>query len=139
MSAVLITRIELTSAQLRAAEGRMKDARAARRMLALVLAGPPAGRRRKPAEWTARRCGEAEPETVQWTVSPTNGCTAIMPKGWRDWRTGGCTLTRIWARRGTRPGRSAMPVIAGPAGSGRSARQARWRQAASCPAPPRQR
>ena len=43
MSGVLISRIELTSAQLRAAAGKTKDARAARRMLAiaLVLAGAP--------------------------------------------------------------------------------------------------
>ena len=43
MSGVLIARIELTSAQLRAAAGRTKDARAARRMLAiaLVLEGAP--------------------------------------------------------------------------------------------------
>ena len=43
MSGVLITRIELTSAQLRAAAGRTKDARAARRILAiaLVLVGAP--------------------------------------------------------------------------------------------------
>ena len=37
MSGVLITRIELTPAQLRAAAGKTKDARAARRMLAIAL------------------------------------------------------------------------------------------------------
>ena len=37
MSGVLIARIELTSAQLRAAAGKTKDARAARRMLAIAL------------------------------------------------------------------------------------------------------
>ena len=43
MSGVLTSRIELTSAQLRAAAGRTKDARGARRMLAiaLVLEGAP--------------------------------------------------------------------------------------------------
>ena len=43
MSGVLITRIELPSAQLRAAAGKTKDARGARRMLAiaLVLEGAP--------------------------------------------------------------------------------------------------
>ena len=52
--------------------------------------GPSAGRRPRPAGWTARRCGEAEQETVQWTVSPTNGCTATMPKASPGWRTGRC-------------------------------------------------
>ena len=49
MAGIAITRKELTAAQLRAAAGKTKDARAARRMLAiaLVLEGPP---RRSAAE-----------------------------------------------------------------------------------------
>ena len=43
LAGIAITRRELTASQLRAAAGRTKDARAARRMLAiaLVLEGPP--------------------------------------------------------------------------------------------------
>ena len=75
--AIAITRRDLTAAGLRAAAGRTKDARAARRMLAiaLVLDGADRRRRRRPAGWTARRSG--------------TGCTATMPRGWPGSRTGG--------------------------------------------------
>ena len=68
MAGIAMTRRELTAVELRAAAGKTKDGRAARRMLAiaLVLDEPSsrhrferrwrttAQRRRRPAGWTAR-------------------------------------------------------------------------------------
>ncbi len=68
--AVEITRKERTPAQLRSAAGKTMNARAARRMLALVLEGvdrkTAAG---GPAGWTGRPCA--------------TGCIATTPRGWR--------------------------------------------------------
>ena len=76
MSGIEITRRELTSAELRAAAGKSRDAKAARRMLALALVLEGVDRTR-----AAETCGmdrqtlrgEEGQETVRGTVSPTNG------------------------------------------------------------------
>ena len=75
MAGIVITRRELTAAELRAAAGRTKDARAARRMLAIALVLEGVDR-----ATAAQTCGmdrqtlrgEADQETVRGTVSPTN-------------------------------------------------------------------
>ena len=76
MAGIAITRRELTATELRAAAGRSKGARAARRMLAIALVLEGADR-----ATAAQTCGmdrqtlrgEADQETVRGTVSPTNG------------------------------------------------------------------
>lgn len=69
MRAITITRRDLSSAELRTAAGKTKDARAARRMLALALVLEGADR-----TTAARRCG--------WTGRRFGtGCTATTPKG----------------------------------------------------------
>ena len=89
MAGIAVTRTELTAGALRGAAAKTKDARAARRMLAiaLVLEDEPssrhrferrwrmiARRRRRPVGWTARHfVSEEDQETVRGTVSPTNG------------------------------------------------------------------
>ena len=100
MAGIVITPRELTATALRAAVGKTKDAHAARRMLAiaLVLEDEPSSRHRferrwrmtarrrpRPAGWTARPCGEADQETFRGTVSPPNGCIAIMPRAFAGW------------------------------------------------------
>ena len=65
MSGIEITRRDLTSAELRAAAGKSRDAKASRRMLALALVLEGMDRQ------TLR--GEEGQETVRGTVSPTNG------------------------------------------------------------------
>jgi transposase len=49
-----------------------------------------------PAGWAARRCGSEDREGVQWTVSPTNGCTAAMPRVWAE-GLGRGSGPRVWA------------------------------------------
>ena len=74
--AVSITRTDLSARELRAAASKAKDAKAARRMLAIALVRE--GVDRKTA---AESCGmdrqtlrgEEDRKTVQWTVFPTNG------------------------------------------------------------------
>jgi transposase len=76
MAGIAVTRKELSAAELRSAAGKTRDARAARRMLAIapVLEG-------MDRETAARTCGmerqtlrgEEDQETVRGTVSPTNG------------------------------------------------------------------
>lgn len=64
MTAIAITRRDLTASELRAEAGRTKDARAARRMLALALALEGGGigpARPGPARRTVRRCGTGAP------------------------------------------------------------------------------
>ena len=76
MAGIAITRRELTATELRAAAGKTKDSRAARRMLAIALVLEGVDR-----TTAARTCGmdrqtlrgEAGQETVRGTVSPTNG------------------------------------------------------------------
>ena len=76
MAGIVITRRELTATALRAAAGTTKDARAARRMLAIALVLEGVDR-----ATAAQTCGmdrqtlrgEAGQETVRGTVSPTNG------------------------------------------------------------------
>ncbi len=76
MAGIAITRGELTASELRAAAGRTKDARAARRMLAIALVLEGVDRMT-----AAQTCGmdrqtlrgEEDQETVRGTVSPTNG------------------------------------------------------------------
>ena len=74
MAGIAIKRRELTATELRAAAGKTKDSRAARRMLAIALEGVD-------RTTAAATCGmdrqtlrgEADQETVRGTVSPTNG------------------------------------------------------------------
>lgn len=76
MAGIAITRMELTAVELRKAAGRSKDARAARRMLAIALVVEGVDR-----ATAAETCGmdrqtlrgEAGQETVRGTVFPTNG------------------------------------------------------------------
>ena len=76
MAGIAITQTELTAAELRRAAGRTKDARAARRMLAIALVLEGVDR-----ATAAETCGmdrqtlrgEEGQETVRGTVSPTNG------------------------------------------------------------------
>ena len=91
MAGIAITRKELTASEMRGAAGKTKDARAARRILAiaLVLEGWIARRRPRSAGWTDRRWGEADQETFRGTVSPPNGCTATTPRVWMGWCTEG--------------------------------------------------
>ena len=111
-----MTRRELTATELRRAAGKTKDARAARRMLviALVLGGVD---RATAAQWTARRSGEVDQGTFRGRVFPANA--RVGQQG---------TLTRIRAKRGTRPRAPrdtrtpwASPVLAN-----------RWRSRAHC-------
>ena len=88
MAGIAITRMELTAVELRRAAGRSKDARAARRMLAIALVLEGVDR-----ATAAETCGmdrqtlrgEADQETVRGTVSPPNGCTATMPRASPGW------------------------------------------------------
>ena len=69
MAGIAITRLELTAAELRAAAGRTKDARAARARcwrLRWCWKARIGRRRPRPAGWTARRCA--------------TGCIAPMPR-----------------------------------------------------------
>ena len=76
MAGITDTRKERTATELRSAAGKTKDARAARRMLAIALVLEGVDR-----ETAARTCGmdrqtlrgEEGQETVRGTVSPTNG------------------------------------------------------------------
>jgi len=76
MSGIEITRRDLTAGELRGAAGKSRDAKAARRMLALALVLEGVDRTR-----AAETCGmdrqtlrgEKDQETVRGTVSPTNG------------------------------------------------------------------
>ena len=76
MAGIAVTRKELSAAELRSAAGKTRDARAARRMLAIALVLEGMDR-----ETAARTCGmerqtlrgEEDQETVRGTVSPTNG------------------------------------------------------------------
>jgi transposase len=76
MAGIAITRTEFTATEMRAAAGKTKHARAARRMLAIALVIE--GANRKTA---AETCGmdrqtlrgEEDAETVRGTVFPTNG------------------------------------------------------------------
>ena len=76
MAGIAITRMELTAVALRRAAGRSKDARAARRMLAIALVVEGVDR-----ATAAQTCGmdrqalrgEEGQETVRGTVFPTNG------------------------------------------------------------------
>ena len=76
MAGIAIKRRELTATELRAAAGKTKDSRAARRMLAIALVLEGVDR-----TTAAQTCGmdrqtlrgEADQETVRGTVSPTNG------------------------------------------------------------------
>ena len=97
MAGIAVSRKELTTTELGSAAGKTRDARAARRMLAIALVldelssrhgfewrwRTTASRRPGPAAWTARRCGEAGQETFRGTVCPPNGCIAPMPRVWR--------------------------------------------------------
>ena len=76
MAGIAITRMELTAVELRRAAGRSKDARAARRMLAITLVLEGVDRATAAATCgmdpqTLR--GEEGQETVRGTVFPTNG------------------------------------------------------------------
>lgn len=94
--AVAITRTDLSARELRVAAATAKDAKAARRMLAIALVLE--GVDRKTA---AETCGmdrqtlrgEEDRKTVQWTVFPKNG-HRYNADGWR-----GCLTA-------ARPGRS---------------------------------
>jgi transposase len=76
MAGIAVTRKELSAAELRSAAGKTRDARAARRMLAIALVLEGMDR-----ETAARTCGmerqtlrgEEDQEAVRGTVSPTNG------------------------------------------------------------------
>lgn len=76
MSGIEIMRSEFTASDLRMAAGKSRDAKAARRMLALALVLEGVDRTR-----AAQTCGmdrqtlrgEEDQETVRGTVSPTNG------------------------------------------------------------------
>ena len=76
MAGITVTRKERTATELRSAAGKTKDARAARRMVAIALVLEGVDR-----ETAARTCGmdrqtlrgEEGQETVRGTVSPTNG------------------------------------------------------------------
>ena len=76
MAGIAVNRKELSATELRAAAGKTRDARAARRMLAIALVLEGVDR-----EQAARTCGmdrqtlrgEEDLETVRGTVSPTNG------------------------------------------------------------------
>ena len=76
MSGIEITRRDLTAAELRAAAGKSRDAKAARRMLALALVLEGVDRTRAAETcgmvWQTLRGAEGQ-ETVRGTVSPTNG------------------------------------------------------------------
>ena len=85
MAGIAITLWELTATDLRAAAGKTKAGRAARRMLAIALV--PEGVDRTTAAQTRgmdRQTlrGEADQETVRGTVSPPNRGTAPMPMVW---------------------------------------------------------
>ena len=73
MAGIAITRRELTAAELTAAAGRTKDARAGCRRSRWCWRALTARQRRRPAGWTVRRCGEADQKTLRRTVSPPNG------------------------------------------------------------------
>ena len=95
MSGIEITRLELTAVDLCSAAGKSRDAKAARRMLALalVLEGLDRTRAVETCGMDRQRLrGEPGKKTVWGTVFPANA--RVGQQG---------TLTRIWARRGTRP------------------------------------
>ena len=97
MAGIAITRKELTAGALRGAAGKTKDARAARRMLAiaLVLEGVDRASAAKTCGMDRQTLrGEAGQETVRGTVSPTNGHrTNAEGLAGLDARTGGCLNT----------------------------------------------
>jgi hypothetical protein len=87
MAGIAVTRKELSAAELRSAAGKTRDARAARRMLAIALVLEGMDR-----ETAARTCGmerqtlrgEEDQETV-WGQFPRRTGIATMPKVFRAW------------------------------------------------------
>ena len=84
MSGNGITRLDLTAAELRAAAGKSRDAKSARRMLALALVV-------EGVNWTraAETCGVRRVRKLSGGQFPRRTDTAPMPKVWRGCLTAG--------------------------------------------------